>query len=129
MTIRDYLPDSLMGRPRPRIVTLCGSTRFSEAFQKANFDETLAGRIVLTIGCDMKGDSELFGNMTPEQRAKTKENLDLLHFKKILLSDEILVLNVGGYIGESTAREIAYAIVHGVKVRYLEPIEADNEKR
>lgn len=41
---------------RPTIVCLCGSTRFGEAYQKANLEETLAGKIVLTIGCDMKSD-------------------------------------------------------------------------
>ena len=46
-----------------KIVCLCGSTRFSEAFRKANFDETLKGNIVLTIGCDTKGDNDLFAEM------------------------------------------------------------------
>ena len=113
---------------RPRIVTLCGSTRFSEAFHKANFDETLAGRIVLTIGCDMRNDSELFGDMPPDIRAKVKANLDLLHLEKISISDEILVLNVGGYIGESTAREIAFAVARGIPVRYLEPLGDSNDQ-
>ena len=34
---------------------------------------------------------------------------------------EIFVINVGGYIGESTKREIAYAERTGKKVNYLEP--------
>jgi hypothetical protein len=33
---------------RPQIVVLCGSTRFSEAFRKANLEETLVGKIVLS---------------------------------------------------------------------------------
>lgn len=106
----------------PRIVCLCGSTRFSEAFQRANFDETLAGRIVLTIGCDMQSDAELFIGYSQVHLAQIKANLDELHKRKIDLADEILVLNVHGYIGQSTRSEIEYALAQGKKVRYLEPL-------
>lgn len=104
------------------IVCLCGSTRFSAAYQKANLDETLKGNIVLTIGCDMRADAALFAEMTEAERTKVKQKLDLLHLKKIELADEILVLNVGGYIGESTKKEIEHAEKNGKAVRYLEPI-------
>jgi len=104
---------------RPTIVCLCGSTRFGEAFQEANLRETLAGRIVLSIGCDTKSDSELWSG-SPEEAAQIKAALDELHKRKIDLADEILVLNVGGYVGESTRSEIAYAEQHGKYVRYLE---------
>lgn len=100
---------------RPPIVCLCGSTRFSEAFREANLRETLAGNIVLTIGCDMKSDDAL------GLPAETKAKLDELHLRKIDLADEVLILNVGGYIGESTARELAYAKQRGKAVRFLEP--------
>src|SRR5436305_195861 len=43
----------------PRIVCLCGSTRFMQAFQDASLAETLAGRIVLSVGCDTKGEHDL----------------------------------------------------------------------
>lgn len=72
---------------RPTIVCLCGSTRFSKAFQESNLRETLAGRIVLTIGCDVKSDDAL--GLGPEVKAQ----LDELHLRKIDLADEILVLN------------------------------------
>lgn len=98
---------------RPIIVCLCGSTRFSEAFKKANFDETLAGRIVLTIGCDSKSDEAL--GLTEQDKTR----LDKLHKRKIDLADEILVLNVNGYIGESTQSEIDYATRRNKRVRYL----------
>ncbi len=100
---------------QPTIVCLCGSTRFSDAFQKANFDETLAGRIVLTIGCDMRSD-EAHGLTSQD-----KQRLDELHKRKIDLADEILVLNVGGYVGVSTASEIGYARAHDKHIRWLEP--------
>ena len=105
---------------RPTIVTLCGSTKFKEQFTEHQLKETLAGHIVLTIGCNMRSDSEIFASYNPAELRLIKAKLDILHFHKIALSDEILVLNVGGYIGESTEREIEYAKSIGVKVRYLE---------
>lgn len=101
---------------RPIIVCLCGSTRFMPAFQEANLRETLAGRIVLSIGCDTKSDAML--GLEPDVKGK----LDELHKRKIDLCDEILVLNVGGYVGSSTASEIAYAVQHGKYVRWLEEV-------
>jgi hypothetical protein len=108
-----------MNGSKPRIVCLCGSTRFSDAYQEANLRETLAGRIVLTIGCNMR-DAELFADKSEEELQHIKEDLDILHFHKINLADEILVLNVNGYIGESTRREIEYAMEQGKKIRWLE---------
>jgi hypothetical protein len=107
---------------RPTIVCLCGSTRFMAAFQQANLRETLAGRIVLTVGCDTKSDADLVaaGALTPE----LKEKLDELHRHKINLADEVLVLNVGGYIGQSTASEIVYATSKGKPIRYLEAVSS-----
>jgi hypothetical protein len=98
---------------KPTIVTLCGSTRFPEAFIKATRDETLAGHIVISVG--------LFGHQEGmDMGGPIKAMLDELHLRKIDLADEILVLNVGQYIGESTRREIEYAQLHGKKIRYLE---------
>lgn len=105
---------------RPTIVCLCGSTRFSEAFQQANLRETLHGRIVLSIGCDMRSDDELFAHKPADELAQIKIALDELHLRKIDLCDEVLILNCGGYIGQSTARELAYARSLGKRVRFLE---------
>lgn len=124
---------TMNGHPLPRIVCLCGSTRFGEAFREANLRETLKGRIVLTIGCDTRSDLDLFGDAgitalsddageNARRAAGIKAELDELHLRKIDLADEILVLNVGGYIGKSTSREVAYAVETGKPVRYLEPI-------
>ena len=108
---------------QPRVVTLCGSTRFADAFANGQLTETLAGKIVLTIGCNMRSDTDLFRHLSPEELRLTKAKLDILHLHKIAMSDEILVLNVGGYIGESTEREIEYAKSIGVDVRYLEEVK------
>jgi len=103
---------------RPTIVCLCGSTRFMDAFQKANLDETLKGNIVLSIGCNTKSDTDLIalGELTEEK----KKFLDELHKRKIDLADEVLILNVEGYIGDSTKSELEYAVKHNKKIRYLE---------
>jgi hypothetical protein len=101
-----------MSETRPRIVCLCGSTKFYEAFMRANYEETMAGRIVLSVGFFMHRPDTVHGEAlgcTPEQKIQ----LDELHLRKIDLADESLVLNVNGYIGESTARELAYTIFKG----------------
>ena len=95
-----------------RIITLCGSTRFKEEYEKANRDLTLAGNIVISVG--LFGHADKFP-LTPEQKA----GLDEIHLRKIDLSDEVFVVNPGGYIGNSTMREINYAVLHGKTVRYL----------
>ncbi len=104
-------------KPRPTIVCLCGSTRFMEAYRSANLQETLAGRIVLSIGCDTKTDEalEALGVLADE----AKDQLDELHKRKIDLADEILVLNVDDYIGKSTRSELEYARAKGKRVRWL----------
>ncbi len=107
------------GPQRPTIVVLCGSTRFGEAFRAANLAETVAGRIVLSIGCDTKSDAELAEAGDVDFTA-LKTNLDDLHKRKIDLADEVLVLNVGGYVGESTRSGVEYAGRLGKPIRWLE---------
>ncbi len=108
-------------RQRPVIVCLCGSTRFKDAFKEANLRETLAGKIVLSIGCDLREDMpRIFGaRYEPGEPAKLKRSFDKLRLRKIDLADEVLILDVDGYVGESTARELAYARAHGKRVRML----------
>lgn len=108
----------------PTITVLCGSTRFGDAFREANLRETLAGKIVLTIGADTHSDDELWSD--PVERELIKCRLDELHLRKIDLSDEVLVISVDGYLGESTRREIAYAIAQGKPVRWLEESAREN---
>jgi len=123
-----FIPDTFLleGRfvrndgPRPRIVCLCGSTKFVDAYREANFNETMAGKIVLSIGCNLRTDEDLLGDMSPHDLQMAKKRLDDLHCSKIDLADEVLILNVGGYVGESTASEIRYAHSVCKVVRYLE---------
>ena len=103
-----------MSMTRPRIICLCGSTRFKAEFEAANRDLTLDGKIVLSVG--------LFGHHEGlDMTGPVKANLDELHLRKIDLADEVLVINPEGYIGESTTREIAYAESTGTPIRYLVP--------
>ena len=97
-----------------KVVTLCGSTRFKDAFLETQKRLTLEGNIVISVG--------LFGHSGDDEvwTEGTKEMLDDMHLRKIDMADEIFVINVGGYIGESTKREIAYAEQKGKKVNYLE---------
>ena len=110
---------------KPMIVCLCGSTRFRAEFEAANERETLAGHIVLAPGCFSRSTPEeadrgIFRGCTEEQ----KLGLDELHKRKIDLADEVFVVNVGGYIGDSTRSEIDYAKKLGKPVRWLEAIRS-----
>ncbi len=110
--------------PRPKIVCLCGSTKFWKTFQDVNLIETLAGNIVLSIGAARcaDGDDKKFGGFIPESEYDAvKVMLDKLHFKKIEMADEVIILNVGNYIGYSTQRELDHALSLGKPVRFLEP--------
>jgi hypothetical protein len=111
---------------KPKIVCLCGSTRFIEQF--AILQWTLEKEGYITLGLHLLPAS--YPGVTPDHMAETegiKEQMDELHKRKIDLADEILVLNIGGYIGESTRSEIEYAKAHGKPVKYLEPT-TDKEK-
>ena len=97
-----------------KVITLCGSTRFKDAFMKAQKRLTLEGNIVISVG--------LFGHSGDDEvwTKGTKKMLDDMHLRKIDMADEIYVINVGGYIGTSTKKEIEYAKRSGKTVRYLE---------
>lgn len=98
---------------KPTIVCLCGSCRFKAEFIAAYERETDAGKIVLSVGRFVPVDAE---KLMPEAKAR----LDELHLRKIDLADEVLILNVAGYIGQSTRRELEYARAHGKVIRFLE---------
>lgn len=94
-----------------KVITLCGSTRFKEAFLEQQKRLTLEGNIVLGL-FGHSGDGEVWTE-------GVKAMLDDMHKRKIDMADEIFVINVGGYIGESTRSEIEYAKRTGKAVRYL----------
>ncbi len=105
------------------VVTLCGSTRFKNEFMETQKKLTLEGNIVISVGLfGHAGDKEDWENMDEVTLTKTKEMLDVMHKRKIDMADSIFVINVGGYIGDSTRSEIEYAVNHDIAVQYLEPI-------
>ena len=97
-----------------KVITLCGSTRFKKEFLEAQKRLTLEGNVVITVG--------LYGHSGDDVvwTEGVKDMLDRQHLAKIDLADEIFVINVGGYIGDSTRREIAYAEFKGKSISYLE---------
>ena len=101
-----------------KVITLCGSTKYKEEFLKVQKDLTLKGNIVLSVGLFSHSEEDILSQ-------ETKEMLNDIHKRKIDMSDEIFVINVNGYIGESTKSEIEYALKTNKKINYLEP----NKKR
>ena len=95
-----------------RVITLCGSMRFREEFERLEAELTLAGHVVLTP-TSLPPSTEL----DAEERAQ----LGRIHLRKVAMADEVLVVNVGGYVGESTRRETEHARSRGIPVSYLEP--------
>ena len=103
------------------VITLCGSTRFKDAFMEVQKRLTLEGNIVISVGLfEHSGDDEVWDGMEEGTLSKTKEMIDDMHKQKIDIADSIYVINVGGYIGESTRGEIEYARATGKAVRFLE---------
>jgi hypothetical protein len=97
-----------------KVITLCGSTRFKEQFIEMQKKLTLEGNIVISVGAfGHCGDNEVWTD-------GKKAMLDRMHLAKIDLADEIFVINVDNYIGDSTRNEIEYAKSKGKKVRFLE---------
>lgn len=99
-----------------KVITLCGSTKFKEEYLNTQKQLTLEGNIVISVGLfGHSGDNEVWSE-------GTKDMLDDMHKRKIDMADEIFVINVGGYIGESTRSEIEYAKSTGKGVKFLEQL-------
>ena len=104
---------------RFRVVCLCGSGQFKDVFERENERLTLGGYIVLAPGCFRFHRKN--AEFVPVLGKTRKTMLDKMHLQKIDMADEVFVLNVGGYVGESTRREIEYAKKSGKPVLWLEP--------
>jgi hypothetical protein len=102
LTPEEKLADAKKLLSLPRIVVICGSTRFVIEMNEADLRETKAGKIVVKPGCGMKSPHELWSD--PVEAEALKVRLDDLHRAKIRLADEVLV--VGDYIGDSTRAEV-----------------------
>lgn len=103
---------------KPKVICLCGSTRFTEQMLIKQWELTKQDHVILSW-CALP-DSYFKGSHIGDAEGIT-EIVDEVHKRKIDLSDEILVINVNGYIGDSTKSEIAYAIEHNKPVNWLYP--------
>lgn len=101
---------------RPTVVCLCGSTRFKKEFETAAREQTLMGRIVLTLAVFAKADGD---PLSDEQVTMLRH----LHRHKIKMSDEILIINKDGHIGNSTRSDIEFAKANNKHIEYLHPVE------
>ena len=93
-----------------KIVTLCGSLKFKNEMMTVSEKMALEGYCILTPVYPVLENMKA----TEEQLIKLKE----AHFKRIELSDAILVVNINNYIGDSTKLEIDYAKKLGKEIIY-----------
>lgn len=92
----------------PKIVVICGSTRYQDQIIAVGREEALAGRIVL-------GPWSFERKLAPE----VAQRLARAHRRMIDMADEVIVVAPGGYIGESTRDEIAHAEQSGKPMRIV----------
>ena len=104
---------------KPKIITLCGSTRFTDMMLVKQWELTKQGYIVLSWCALPKGYHWGIKDHVAEQEG-VKEIINRVHRRKIDMSDEVLIINPGGYIGEDTASEIEHAMNLGIPIKYLE---------
>ncbi|MFZ2013593.1 MAG: hypothetical protein WAV00_07205 [Nocardioides sp.] len=100
-----------------KVITLCGSTRFEAEFAEVNQRLAMEGCVVISLG--MFSLPDLPDYDWAADSSGLKGRLGDVHFQKIRMADEVYVVDPGGYVGESTRREIAYAESLGKPVRYL----------
>ena len=100
-----------------KVITLCGSTTFEAEFAEVNRRLTMEGCVVISLG--MFSLPDLPDHDWTTDSSDLKVRLGVLHFQKIRMADEVYIVDPGGYVGESTRREIAYAESLGKPVRYL----------
>lgn len=97
-----------------KVITICGSMRYSKEMMKiAEQLELKDGYAV--IQCVYNVDGQKYEGFDASI-------LDKIHRKKIDISDAIYVVNIDGYIGNSTKNEIEYAKNNGKEIIYHESI-------
>ena len=114
---------------RPKIITLCGSTRFTSEMLREAWRLTMLGNIV--IHWNIIESDEPLAHGAEREGGTVKEIIDALYLHKVAMADEVRVLNIGGYVGESTRDELAHARRLNKVVTWLEPdrIPVDLEEK
>lgn len=95
-------------------VTICGSLRFEDDIQKWHEALAFGG---YTPYCMVAMPSQ-HNNKKEWYSTHEKMILDLIHLSKIEESDAVLVVDVDGYIGESTQREVWWAKIRDKAIYY-----------
>ncbi len=93
-----------------QVITLCGSLKFIKDFVRIQITLERKGHVCFSVTA---GEEQL--PPTPNE----KSILDKVHYKKIMLSDCVLVIDTDGYIGESTGNEIEFALLTNKPVYYM----------
>lgn len=90
--------------------TICGSMRYEKEMRKiAYLLEAQKGYNILQC---------IYSDTDVKQDVATLKKLEEAHYKKIILSDGIYVVNIDGYIGESVKKEIEFAKTQNKEVLY-----------
>lgn len=100
-----------------KVITICGSLKFQNEMIEIAKKLTLKGNCVITPIYQVLEDNKF----SSEELEKFKKS----HFKKIELSDSILVVNINNYIGTSTNLEIEYAKKSNKEIIYYTDIIND----
>jgi hypothetical protein len=103
------------------VVCLSGSTRFIDIMAAKAFEMERDGDVI-TLGCHLLPAWYGAEDHHQAEAEGCADHMDAIHLSKIDMADELLVFNIGGYIGDSTRREIEYATAKGMPVNYFEPI-------
>lgn len=106
----------------PSTITLIGSRKFIPDFKKMAVRLTLCGYMVNVPDIFLVSVGEDLDNLTD----KDHQMLDYIYQQKILSSDQVMVINHHGYIGEDTQKEIDFAVGHNIPILYMENQEGED---
>lgn len=116
---RQYLQTEIAMMNRPKIVVICGSSKFTDIMAVV---EWIIERDELAITMGLNLLPQWYPDCPPDHLAEAEgcaDEMDELHLRKIDLADEIFVVDWDDYIGESTSKEIKYAEKHGKQIRFF----------
>jgi len=103
------------------IITIVGSMKFKKEMMEKYVDLSLRGYVVL-LPVDLRNSKDVI------EPTEVKNILSTLHKQKIDLANEILVMNINGYMGQGTYEEIGYAFSRGKHIIFLEPNPIETTK-
>lgn len=103
-----------------KIITVCGSLRFFKEMMEITEKMELEGNCMLVpIYNPLKSNKDNYSD-------KDAIMLNKMHKERIKLSDAILVVNVNGYVGNSTKSEIEYAKALNKEIIYYTDLKEES---